>query len=98
MITKKRGSKPIGQLKIAKERINILFDEAKKRPDFAKRYVKLAKKIGMRYNVRLGNHKRKFCRYCDSYFTSKNSISRIKGGILKTTCKDCKKINRLPFK
>lgn len=90
--------KPVYQIKIAKERIIILFDEAKKRPDFAKRYVELAKKIGMRYNVRLEGHKRKFCKYCSSYFIPKNSTTRMKNGILNVTCKDCNKTNRFPYK
>src|SRR3989338_485217 len=50
--------KPEYQVKIAKERIAILFDEARKtaasEPDLAKRYMLLAKRIAMRYNVRLG--------------------------------------------
>ena len=63
----KRREKPEEQIKIAKERIAILFKEADKEPDMAKRYMKLAKKIGMRYNVRLGSLKRRFCKECHSY-------------------------------
>ncbi|MBI2674850.1 MAG: ribonuclease P [Candidatus Aenigmarchaeota archaeon] len=58
---------------IAKERIAILFELgkkcAKKEPKLAARYVLLAKKIGMRYNVSLGRESKKlFCRNCFAYF------------------------------
>ncbi len=97
-----RGTKPDYQIKIAKERIRILFSEAdnaaKDDPELAKRYMKLAKRIGMRYNVRLGKLKRKFCKRCYSYFTAKNSQRRLKRGILIITCKECGHVQRYPYK
>jgi RNase P subunit RPR2 len=96
---KQSRGKPVHQVKIAKERIEILMSEAAaSRPEFARRYMKLAKKIGMRYNVRLGEHKKKFCKYCFSYYTSENSTRRLKNGILSITCKVCKKVTRIPYK
>ena len=94
----KRGEKPQEQIKIAKERIAILFKEADKEPDMAKRYMKLAKKIGMRYNVRLGSLKRRFCKECYSYFTPKNSQKRLKKGVLVVKCLECGNIQRYPYK
>lgn len=95
----KRGTKPLHQLKIARERIEILFSEAAKaEPGLARRYVKLAKKIGMRYNVRLGALKKKFCRHCYSYFTAENSRIRIKNGIMNVRCLSCNKTARMPYK
>ena len=64
--------KPEAWKKIAKERIAILFHQAEgefeKHPERSKRYVELARKIGMRYNVRLAKEmKMRFCGECLSY-------------------------------
>jgi len=61
-----RGRKPLWQQKIARERIQILFSlaekEIKKHPERSRRYIELARKLGLRYNVRLPRElKRKFC-------------------------------------
>lgn len=94
----KRGEKPEEQVKIAKERIRILFSEAEKEPEMAKRYMRMAKKIGMRFNVRLGSLKRKFCKKCYSYFTPENSQKRLKKGVLVVKCLECGNIQRYPYK
>ncbi len=94
-----KGVKPEYQLRIARERIAILFNEAAQaEPELAKRYMKLAKKIGMRYNIRLGVLKRRFCRHCFSYFTAENSRRRMKNGIMNVMCLSCGKITRYPYK
>ena len=95
--------KPETQIKIAKERIDILFKEAKEvareRPDLARRYVRLAKKIGMRYNVRLGRLKRNFCKYCYSFFIPGVTCSqRLRNGKITIKCLSCNKIIRYPYK
>lgn len=66
-----RQVKPDWQQRIAKERIGILFDLAKKefgkKPERSRRYVALARKIGMRYNVRFSKGmKESFCKKCDT--------------------------------
>lgn len=87
--------KPAYQLKIARERIDILFKEAAKADDhYARRYIKLAKKIGMRYNLRLGERKRLFCKHCFTMF--KKSKTRTKNGFLLRACRHCGKTTRLP--
>jgi ribonuclease P protein subunit RPR2 len=98
--------KPEQYIKIAEERIEILFDlaekEFKKNPERSKRYVQLARKIGLRYNVRLPKEiKRKFCKKCNSLLipsvTSKIRIdSKTKSITIK--CLNCKKIYRYPYK
>ena len=98
-----RGKKPEEQVKIAKERIEILFDEAEKTakedPELARRYMKLAKKIGMRYNVRLGRLRRRFCRNCYSFFLPGiNCRQRTKKGKITIKCFACNKTIRYPFK
>jgi len=90
--------------KIAKERIGILIRlaevEAKKgmvkRTD---RYVALAKRIGMRYNVRFPRHlKRKLCKHCNSFLLpSVNCRVRLTGSTVSIYCFKCKKYTRIPY-
>jgi ribonuclease P protein subunit RPR2 len=61
--------KPGFLLQVVRERIEILFKlaekELKAHPERARRYVSLARKLGMRYNVRFPRKlKRKFCKRC----------------------------------
>ncbi len=95
-------AKPAWQQKIARERIAILFDlaekEFRKHPERAQRYIELARKIGMRYNVRLTKEqKRKFCKNCNSLLipglTSTIRIDR-KRGLIIIKCLKCNKIYR----
>ncbi len=66
-----RSKKPAWQTDIAKERIEILFEEAekslRKHPERSRRYVELARKIGLRYNIRFPKElKRRFCKKCNT--------------------------------
>jgi len=95
-----RRSKPEHKVKIAKERINILMNEAinvhKENPALSKRYFVLAKKIGMRYNVLIpGSKKRKFCKNCFSFLSEG---WRFRGGQAHVTCKECGNTARYPYK
>lgn len=88
---------------IAKKRIDTLFEEAKKvsikNPSLAKRYITLARKIAMKVNLTLTkDQKRKFCRYCYSYFVpGKNLKVRLKNKKVIYTCLICNKITRFPY-
>ena len=66
MKTRIRKQQPERRVKIAKERIEILLDLAKRevdKPERSKRYVELARKISKRYNIRLKKgQKRSFCK------------------------------------
>ena len=90
--------KPEYQTKIARERIDILFDEAKKADeDLARRYLRLAKKIGMRYNVKIGRERKKlFCKHCFTPFRA--GRARLKNGYLSRECKFCGKTTRMKYK
>lgn len=101
-----RPKRPETWLKIAKERIQILLSlaekEFKKHPERSKRYVELARKIGLRYNIRLPKQlKRKFCKKCNSLLipglTSRIRIDS-KKKILTVKCLKCEKIYRFPYK
>lgn len=99
LLMERSRKKPEYQLRIAKERIELLFEQAEKTKDaeMARRYVKLAKKIGMRYNVRIPKHlKRKYCKYCYSMLPA--SGRRLKNGIVTIKCLCCNKTIRYPYK
>ena len=100
---KRSRSKPEWQKKLAKERIDILFDEAKKAvkedPDLSKRYMKLVKKIGMRYNVRLGKRKNGFCKKCYNYFYPGVTCRQIaKKGKINIKCFSCNRTTKIMYK
>ncbi|MDI6798437.1 MAG: ribonuclease P protein component 4 [Candidatus Aenigmarchaeota archaeon] len=98
-------TKPFRYLKIAKERIQILFDlaekEFRKHPERSKRYVELARKIGLRYNIRLTKEqKKKFCKNCNSLLIpGLSSQVRVKSKkTISIKCLSCNRIYRYPFR
>lgn len=102
----KRRVKPGWQQKIAKERIEILFKEALKqakasRLDRANRYVFLARKLSMKYQVQIPKaSRRKFCHKCYHYLLPGKNVrvrTNPKTRAVEMTCKDCKHINRYPY-
>lgn len=91
--------------RIALERMEILFGRAEQealhaRPARARRYVDLARRIGMRYNVRVPpEFKRRFCKACLAYLLpGVNARVRIGRGRVVVTCTGCGAIQRLPYK
>ncbi len=91
--------------RIALERMEILFHQAERealrgRPARARRYVDLARRIGMRYNVRVpAEFKRRFCKGCLAYLVpSVNARVRVGRGRVVVTCLACGAIQRLPFR
>ncbi len=87
---------------IAGERIEILFEEARKaafkgKGDRAKRYVYMAKKTGMRYNVPLPRlFKRWVCRACGAYLVpGANASVRLRPGRIVVRCLECKAVKRV---
>lgn len=102
----RKSQKPDWQQKIARERIQILFSlaekEFKKRPGRSKRYIELARKIGLRYNVRLSKEtKRKFCKKCNSLLipglTEQVRMDSKNRNVVRR-CLKCCKIYRIPIK
>jgi ribonuclease P protein subunit RPR2 len=89
---------------IAKERIELLMEQAgtaalEGRMDLADRYVELARRVGMRYNVRFPTaHKRRFCRGCYGYLQpGVTSRTRMNRGRAVTTCLRCGHVLRVPL-
>lgn len=96
--------KPAWQQRIARERISILFNLAEKEfdlhPERSKRYIELARKIGLRYNIRFPKElKRKFCKNCNTLLIpGKSSSLRISKKTLIVKCLKCNKIYKYPAK
>ncbi|HEX17117.1 MAG TPA: hypothetical protein ENG60_01695 [Thermoplasmatales archaeon] len=90
---------------IARRRIKELFelakDEARKgRLDRADRYVEIARKIGMRYLVRIPKEYRLlFCKRCHKFLLpGVNCRVRINRKKLVIFCYNCKGYRRIPLK
>ena len=92
------------QKEIARERINALFRQAKEvfkeKPELADRYVFLARKIAMRYKLRIPFElKRRFCKHCYKYLVSgRNCRIRVQRGKIVYYCLSCKRFMRVPYK
>ena len=101
---RKHIKKPVQQQKIASERINILFNEAKRMFDedskLSDRYVKLARKISMKYKVKIPpEFKRNFCKNCHGYLVpGKNLRVRTNKGHMVYYCLNCKHFMRIGYK
>lgn len=81
---------------IARERINILIKNAllEKDPELAARQARLAKKIAMRYRVRLPYEVRQlFCKKCKAFIVPGRSarvrVGRAKTRAIRITCLGC---------
>lgn len=78
------------------KQIRQLFGYAEKHPSMSKRYIQLARKMAMKFNVKIpGALKRKYCHHCYSYFTPKNCRIRIKKDMKIVYCLKCKHYNRI---
>ncbi len=100
----RKGKRTKNMVNIAGERIDILFNLAEEEALIhnlhrADRYVELARKIGMRYNVRIPRRYRKrYCKHCHSYFLpSVNCRVRIRGNRIVIFCENCGNYTRMPL-
>ncbi|NIP33312.1 MAG: hypothetical protein GWN18_00145 [Thermoplasmata archaeon] len=89
---------------IAKERMDLLMEQAdvaalEGKMDLADRYVDLARRVGMRYNVRFRpEHRLKFCKACYRYLLpGSTSRTRLNRGRSVTTCLRCGHVTRRPL-
>ena len=92
--------------KIAKERTEILFERAEqaaKEGNFglSKRYVSLARKIGMKVQLSMPKHlKRKFCKKCHVFWIPSKTV-RVRTHKTEKrvifTCLKCNAIQRYPY-
>ncbi len=99
---RKHKQKSKEQQDIARSRIKQLFEQAELSKDkkLQNRYVELARKISMKYKVRMPpGLRRRFCKHCYSYLVvGKNCRVRNYGSKTTYTCLECKKFMRFPYK
>jgi ribonuclease P protein subunit RPR2 len=101
----RRGRRTAGMIRAAQERIQDLFSlaesEVRRSPDnLSRRYVLLARKIGMRYNVRLLREYRDvYCRGCSTFWVEGRSVrTRLRAGRRTQTCLQCGRVRRVAIK
>jgi len=89
-------------IRIARERIDDLFGVAAQEglhgdPRVADRCVRLARKIGMRYNVRLlREYHDLYCRGCSAFWIEGRSVrTRLRSGRRVQTCLRCGRVRRV---
>ena len=92
----RRGRRTGTMVRIARERVSVLFGLAEKEatnghPELADRYVTLARRIGMRYNVRLlAEYRELYCRGCSAFWVEGRSVrTRLRSGHRVRTCLRC---------
>jgi ribonuclease P protein subunit RPR2 len=102
----KKGRHRKANRKIALERIHVLFKQAialfAVEMDLARRYVDLARKIGMRYKVRLPTEYRwMICKHCKDFLfpgkTCRTRIQQRREPHIVVTCHSCGGYNRIPL-
>ncbi|MBI2109938.1 ribonuclease P [Candidatus Woesearchaeota archaeon] len=87
-------------IRLAEEHILALFKEAenefKKHPERSNRYVKLARRIAMKFQIKLPIElKRKFCKHCNAFLKpGMNCRIRINKSRVIYYCFKCKKYMR----
>ncbi len=89
--------------RIAKERMEILMQLAEEAFHgdrmLARRYVELARRIGMKYNLRFPRRwKRRFCRRCGAFLVpGANLRVRCRKMRVIFTCMECGAVRRVPY-
>ncbi|MGD1099347.1 MAG: hypothetical protein ABR888_03270 [Thermoplasmata archaeon] len=101
--TGRKGRRTGAMVRIARERVSHLFGLAEREargphPELADRYVALARRIGMRYNVRLRQEYRElYCRSCSAFWVEGRTVrTRLRSGIRVRTCLRCGRQRRTP--
>lgn len=101
----RKGRRTALMVRVAAERISDLFALAEKEagrpaPEFADRYVGLARRIGMRYNVRLlPQYREVFCRGCSRFWVEGRTVrTRLRAGSRVRTCLACGRVRRVPYR
>ncbi len=102
--TRRYQKKPSSNISTAKDHIASLLDQAKEvakdNPSLANRYVTLARKVAMKFKVRMTPaQKRLFCPHCYRFLLpGTTSRVRIHGSKLIYSCLNCRKFWRKPLK
>jgi RNase P subunit RPR2 len=70
--------------KEAQEKITEFFNS-----DFSKEEMKKIKRLAMKYKIKLGDHRKQFCKSCLSQLKGELRISRTKNAVYKTIICNC---------
>ena len=93
----KKNKKDSAHQKIALEHVNVLFNEAEIRKNFAVRYISLAKQITRKCRIHLPLLlKRKVCKKCSRLLTPDILRVRTKNKMVRRTCLSCGVTTRIP--
>ena len=104
MPKKKYKIKKSQQERIAKKRINLLFQLAKEHfkedSNLSDKYIKIARRIAMKHKIRLSSQiKKSFCKNCHKYLVpGVNSRIRLHKHRLIYYCMACRHYMRHPVK
>ncbi|MDD1699962.1 MAG: ribonuclease P [Methanoregula sp.] len=96
---KERSRNPVTK-KIARERIEILFEQARlefcEHPERSNRYIGIARRIAMRQRIRIDREfRRQFCHHCYAFLVpGKNMRVRVYRRNVVVTCYCCNKKTR----
>lgn len=96
---KERSRNPTTK-KIARERIEVLFEQAHlafpEHPERSNRYVELARRIAMRQRIRITRElRRQYCHHCYAFLVpGRNMRVRVHRGNVVVTCTGCNKKTR----
>lgn len=100
VILMKERSRTPATKKIAMERIEILFEQARlefsRHPERSNRFVGLARRIAMRQRIRIDREfRRQFCHHCYAFLVPGNNVRiRVHRSNVVVTCHRCNKRTR----
>jgi len=77
--------------KISKKEAKIIIDSFFQRNEFSSDEVKKIKRLAMKFNIKLGNYRRFFCKGCSSKLSGKLRVSKV---YRTTKCEKCGYLNR----
>ncbi|HEY0196738.1 MAG TPA: ribonuclease P protein component 4 [Methanobacterium sp.] len=90
-------------IKIAEERVDILFHRAQEElphnPERSHRHVQMACDIAQKYNLKIQpTWNRRYCKNCHKFLQpGVNSQIRLKNSSIEIKCLECGQIRRIPY-
>lgn len=99
----RRGRRQKWMIKLAEERVNILFHHAQEElshnPERSQRHVEMACNIAQKYNLKIQpDWNRRYCKSCHKFLTpGVNSRVRLVNSRVEIRCLECGEIKRIPY-
>ena len=99
----RRGRRQKWMIKIAEERVDILFNRAQEElsqnPERSHRNVQIARNIAQKYNLKIDPRwNRRYCKCCHKFLKpGVNSRIRLKNSTLEIKCLECGDTRRIPY-